>query len=121
MLEIIHRAAGHGQFFAIALAAHGRHRNELPAGQILPGHRSLALQQRVHRAFKHDLAAVPSRTRADIHNMVGGKHGILIVFDYDQGIAQIAQALQCCQQLVVVPLVQADGRLVQNIQHTHQR
>ena len=39
---------------------------------------------------------------------------------HDQGIAQIPQPPQGIQQLVVIPLVQADGRLVQNIQHAHQ-
>ena len=39
---------------------------------------------------------------------------------HDQGVAQIPQAAQRGQQLVVIPLVQADGRLIQNIQHTHQ-
>ena len=38
----------------------------------------------------------------------------------EQGVAQIPQVLEGLQQHVVVPLVQADGRLVQNIQHTHE-
>ncbi len=67
-----------------------------------------------------DLAAVDPGGRADIHNVVGGPHGVLVVLHHDQGIAQIPQALEGSQQLVVVPLVQADGGLVQNIQHPHQ-
>ena len=42
------------------------------------------------------------------------------MLDNDQGVAQIPQVLQRPQQLIVVPLVQTDGRLVQNIQHAHQ-
>ncbi|MPM31544.1 hypothetical protein SDC9_78099 [bioreactor metagenome] len=40
---------------------------------------------------------------------------------HQQGIAQVPQALEGGEQLVVVPLVQANGGLVQNIQHPHQR
>ena len=36
-------------------------------------------------------------------------------------IAKITQALQGQQQLIVIPLVQSDRRLVQNIQNAHQR
>ena len=39
---------------------------------------------------------------------------------HDHGIAQIPQVLQGAQQLVVVPLVQADAGLVQDIADPHQ-
>ena len=38
---------------------------------------------------------------------------------HDEAVAQIPQILQGCQQFVVVPLVQANGGFVQNIQHSH--
>ena len=53
--------------------------------------------------------------------MIGGEHGILVVLDHDQRIAEVAQTPQRREQLVVVALVQTDGRLVQNIQHAHER
>ena len=53
--------------------------------------------------------------------MIGCEHGIFIVLDHDQRIAEVAQTFEGRQQLVIVALVQADGRLVQNIQHAHQR
>ena len=39
---------------------------------------------------------------------------------HDQSIPQISQTLQSGQQFIVVPLVQADTGLVQNITHAHQ-
>ena len=39
---------------------------------------------------------------------------------HDEGVAQITEAAQRRQQLVVIPLVKPDGRLVQNIQHAHE-
>ena len=62
-----------------------------------------------------------TRAWSDIHDMVGRVHGILVMLDHDECIAQVAQALQRGQQLVVVALMQADGRLVQDIQHAHER
>ena len=40
------------------------------------------------------LAAVDAGARADVHNVVGGMHGVLVVLHHDEGIAQIPQALQ---------------------------
>ena len=58
---------------------------------------------------------------ANIHHIIGCQHGIFVVLHHDQGVSQIPQPLQGCQQLVIIPLVQADGGLVQHIQHAHQR
>ena len=61
-----------------------------------------------------------SGSRADIHNVIRRIHGVLVVLHYHQGIAQIPKAFQCCQKLIVVPLVKTDTRLVQNISHAYQ-
>ena len=37
------------------------------------------------------------------------------MLDHDDRIAQIAQSLQGCEQAVIVALVQADARLIENI------
>ena len=42
------------------------------------------------------------------------------MLDDDERVAEIAQAFQGGEQLVVVALVQADGRLVEDIEHAHQ-
>ena len=43
------------------------------------------------------------------------------MLDDDERVAQVAQLTQRGQQLFIVALVQTDGRLVENIQHTHER
>ncbi len=58
--------------------------------------------------------------RAHVDDMIGGADGLFVVLDDDHGIAEIAQALQRFQQLLVVALVQADGGLVQHIEHAGQ-
>ena len=57
---------------------------------------------------------------AHIDDMVGGADGFLVMLDDDDGVAEIAQALERFQQLLVVALVQADGGLVQHIEHARE-
>ena len=66
------------------------------------------------------MAAVLARPRPDVDHPVGGPDGVLVVLDHDQRVAQVAQPEQGLQQPVVVPLVQADRRLVQHVQHADQ-
>ena len=42
---------------------------------------------------RDNAAAVDTRTGADIHDIIRRPHGILIVLDDDQGIAQVPQTL----------------------------
>ena len=61
------------------------------------------------------------RAGTHVDEVVRLAHGVLVVLHHQQGVAQIPQMLHGAQQHVVVPLVKADGRLVQNIQHPHER
>ena len=72
------------------------------------------------RALEHHLAAFPSGTRADVHDVVGTEHHVLIVLHHDDGIAQVTQVFQRFDQALVVALVEADARLVEDIQHIDQ-
>jgi hypothetical protein len=72
------------------------------------------------RAFSDDLAAVDASARADIHDVVGQADCIFVVLDDDYRVADIAQVLEGAEQAVVVALVQADGRFVEDVQHAHQ-
>ena len=59
-------------------------------------------------------------TGAYVHDIVRAAHGVLVVLDHNDRIAQIPQVFQGSDELIVVPLMQADGRLVQHIEHTGQ-
>ena len=102
------------------LSALLRHRNPAFARQILSGNGSGICHDLLRRSDGHHLAAVLAGSRPDIHDTVGGKHRILVMLHHQQGIAQIPQSLQGCQQLVVILLVQADAGLIQNIGHANQ-
>ena len=53
--------------------------------------------------------------------MVGRAHRALVMLDDDHGVAEVPQALQRRDQALVVALVQADRRLVEDVEHAHQR
>ncbi len=52
--------------------------------------------------------------------MVGSQDGFSVVLHHQHGIAQVPQFLKRVQQADIVSLVQADGRFVQDIDHSHQ-
>ena len=62
-----------------------------------------------------------ARARPEIQNVIRRTNRVRVVFDDKHGVAQIAQAFERVQQPVVVALVQADARLVQNIEHADER
>ena len=56
----------------------------------------------------------------DVDDVIGGVHRILVVFDNDQRIAEIAQMAQRREQAVIVALMEADARFVEDVEHAHQ-
>ncbi|MNP85590.1 hypothetical protein D3C76_1853900 [compost metagenome] len=59
-------------------------------------------------------------SRSDIDNIVGCHHGVLVVLDNDKGITDVPHMRKRRNQAVVIPLMQPDARLVQNVQHAHE-
>ena len=68
----------------------------------------------------HDLAAMLARARAQIDQPIGRVHRLLVVLDHQHRVAQVAQVAERADQPGVVALVQADARLVQDVEHAHQ-
>ena len=61
-----------------------------------------------------------ARTGTHIHHEVRRADRILVVLDHDHGVAQIAQALERGDEPLVIALVQADRRLIEDVQHAHE-
>ena len=57
----------------------------------------------------------------DVHDPVGGPDGLLVVLDHEDRVAQVAQPRERRDELRVVALVEADRRLVEDVQDAHQR
>ena len=72
------------------------------------------------RARGHDLAAVHAGARAEVDDIVRSQDGFLVVFDHDDGVADIAQVSQRSQQALIVALVQPDRRLVEDVHDANQ-
>ena len=76
--------------------------------------------QHLKRSGKADLSACISGSRAHIDEPVCRHHGLGIMLHHHHRVTLIAQLLQRCDQLPVVPLVQSDRRFVKNIEHIDQ-
>ena len=68
----------------------------------------------------HDAAAVLAGRGPDVDDPVGVGDGVQVVFDHDQGVAEVPQPHQGVDQPAVVPLMQTDRRFVEDVEHTDQ-
>src|ERR1700722_16007252 len=66
------------------------------------------------RALRNDLAAMDAGARTQVDHVIGLPDCVLVVLDHDDGVAQIAQIHEGVEQTLVVALVQADRRLIEN-------
>ena len=117
VLQIVAPGIDHLQGLAAALAALLRHFDLALAGQILAGDAVGIGHDLGGSALGDDRAAMDAGSRAHVDQIIGGADGVFVMFDHDHRIADVAQALQGGQQAVVVALMQADGGLVQHIEH----
>ena len=88
--------------------------------QILAGERLGATLQLVARALKHQMAAALPVTRAKVHNLVGRAHHAGFVFDHNDRVAEIAQAVKDADEAFGVARMKADARFVEDIQCVHE-
>ena len=73
-----------------------------------------------YASFRHNMASVLPRTGSQVDYVVCGADGLLVVFDHDERVTQVPETEQGLQEAAVVPLVQADRWLVENVEHPHQ-
>src|SRR5579875_599101 len=64
----------------------------------------------------YNFAAADAGTGAKIDEVVRRPHGLFIVFDHDDCIAHVTQPQQAVQQPFVIARMQADTRLIENVQ-----
>ena len=84
---------------------------EIIAGDGVPLHGFFGSTSENH------LTAVATGTGTDVNQIVGIEHSVLVVLHHDDGVANVSQFLQGLNQPVVVPLVEADARLIQDVKH----
>ena len=121
ILQIVAGGAGQPQDMALlALAALGWHRHLAHTGKVLAGDAGGVLHHLFRRAAGDDLTAMRTGARAHIDQIIGGADRILVMLNHDHRVADVAQPAQRGQQPVIIALMQADGRLVQHIEHAGQ-
>ncbi|MNN82605.1 hypothetical protein D3C81_1995550 [compost metagenome] len=72
------------------------------------------------RTFSDDMPAVHASTRPDIHYIVRQADRVFVVLDHNHRVADVAQVLEGAEQPVVIALVQANRRFVEDVQHADQ-
>ena len=60
------------------------------------------------------------RPRTHINDIIRRANRILIMFDDDHSITEIAQAFEGFEQAVIILLVQSNARFIQHIEHPRQ-
>ena len=120
LLQVVLFGALNGQKLAAAPAPYRRDLDLLLAAQVLSGDRCFAGFDVIYRSLGYQSAAVHAGARPDVDDLVCRVHGFLIVFDNDEGVADIRQFPQRLQKLRIVLLMQTDARFVQNIGNAHE-
>ena len=120
LLEVVLAGAHHAQQVAVAGPPPGRQVDAAGARQVAAGHGSARRHHLLQRAGGGDVAAVDPGARSQVDDVVGAAQGLLVVLHHDQGVAQVPEVEQGLQQALVVTLVQPDGRLVEDVEHSHQ-
>ena len=120
VLEVVGARPGDLKAAALGFAPLFRQANHAPARKVGAGERAGARHDFLRGTRAHDLATVLSRPGAHIDHEIRSADGVLVVLDHDDGIAQVAKALKRSDEPLVISLMQADRRLVQNVQDAHE-
>ena len=74
----------------------------------------------IRRAARDDVATAHAGPGTDVEHMVRSTHHHFVVFDGEHGVAEIAKFQQRAQQAFGVARVQANRRLIENVEHADQ-
>src|SRR5207253_9689500 len=78
-------------------------------------------QQLRQWAGGNEFTAAHTRAGAQIQDIIGVPDCVRIVFDDQDGIAEITQSMEGRKETIIVALMQTDARLVENVQHAYER
>ena len=103
-----------------AVAPFLRHRDGELARQVAPGQRRGIRHDLGRRPLGDDFAAMHPGPRPHVDQVIGLQDRLFVMLHHQHGVADVAQPLERAEQAGVVALVQADGRLVQDVEHPDQ-
>ena len=92
----------------------------LSSSEESTGRGDLACRDVGKRSLCDDVAAVDSWAGSHLHDVVCGTDRVRVVLDDEHGVSDVAKPLQCADDPIAIPRVQADRRLVEYVEHPHQ-
>jgi len=120
--QVVRLRLSHGQPCAVRLLELGVTRHGHLPSKIRT--RARLLRGKRHagggRALEQELPALPTSLRPELDDLVGDPHRVFVVLDHDHRVPAVAQGDQGIEELAIVVRVQADARLVQNVDHPDQ-
>ena len=119
VFQVILRGTRHLDGSTLGMAAGLGHLDLTTARQIVCRERALRLHNLSGSSRRDHFPAALARAGPHVDHEVGAADGVLVVLDHDDGVAEIAQVLQRGDKPLVVALMQADRRFVQDIKHAH--
>ena len=121
VLEVVLAGAPNGEASTRARRSASRWNGDtqIPA-QVAAGERCLVLEDVTQHSGNDHFPTVTPRAGAEIYDVVGGSNGFFIVLDYDDRVAEIPEAGERAQQTLVVPGMQTDRGLVQDVEDAYE-
>ncbi len=105
-------------------SASRRHLDAALAAQVFDSIRVMMLsvaEDLAQVALEHDAAAVAAGVLADVDDLVGGEHYVLVMLDDDHRIAYLLQTPEHTDQPLRVARMEPDAGFVEDVERTHER
>ena len=118
-LQVVLAGAADAEVAAI-LGAARRDGDPALAREEVARHRPAVPHHLRRRALGDNLPAVLAGAGPHVHEPVGRAHHLLVVLDDEHGVAEVPEPLEGRDQTPVVPLVEADRRLVEDVEDADQ-
>ncbi len=120
ILEVVLASSADEKRLPVRLAALCGHGDPPLPGEELARHRVWIRPDLFGRADGDHPAAMLAGARPDIDHPIGALDRLLVVLHHDDRVAQVAQLHEGVDQPAIIPLMEADGGLIQNVEDAHQ-
>ena len=101
---------------SVALATLGWHLNLLYTVQKTRCH-CVTLEHLLRSTGEYNLTTLATGLWAEVNEIVSRKHYIAVVLHHNDGVTDVAQALERVNKPVVVTWMEADTRLIKDVEH----
>ena len=116
VLQVVFAGAGDSEPLAGERPGLGAVQHGGGAGEIAAGERIGRGHDLVRGSFGNDHAAETACSGAEVEDVVCVADGVFVVFDDEDGVAEIAKAHERLNESIVVALVESDGGLVKHVE-----